>query len=85
MWHSNITATRPIEYQLVFKDKIEKYTSLKLTKASPSKPNDKPPPGDKTLRIKPDIRFYEIEDGNNTEEGEELEILVICDKILMEN
>ena len=30
----------------------------------------KPPPGDKTHGIEPDIRFYELEDGDNTEEVE---------------
>ena len=40
-------------------------------KASTAKPSGKPPPGEKTLGIEPAIRFYEIEDGGNTEEGEE--------------
>ena len=32
-------------------------------------PNIKPPPGDKTLGIDPDIRLYKIEGGDKTEEG----------------
>ena len=39
-------------------------------KASPSKPLGKPPPGDKTYRIDPEIRFCAIEDGDDTEEVE---------------
>ena len=37
---------------------------------------------DKTLGLGPDIRFYEIEDDEKTEEGEEAEILVIHDSSL---
>ena len=40
-------------------------------KASTDKPSGKPPPGDKILGIDPEIRFYELEDSDNTEEGEE--------------
>ena len=40
---------------------------MKTIKASTDKPNSKPPPGDKTLGIEPVVRFYEIEDGDNTE------------------
>ena len=43
---------------------------LKTVKASTAKPDNTPPPGDKTLGIEPDIRFYEIEDSDKTEEGE---------------
>ena len=42
--------------------------SMKTLKASTSKPNDKPPYGDNTLGLEPDIRFYEIEDCDKTEE-----------------
>ena len=42
----------------------------------------KPPPGDKTLGFETEIRFYDIEDGKYTEEGEESEILVIHDSSL---
>ena len=35
------------------------------------KPLGNPPPGDKTLGIETLIRFYAIEDGDDTEEGEE--------------
>ena len=57
---------------------MEKTISKKnFIKASKSKPSGNPPPGDKTLSIEPDIRFYATEDGCDTEEGEESEILVI--------
>ena len=55
---------------------------LKTVKASTSKPNRNPPPGDLTFSIDPDILFYKIEDGDNTEEGEDEEILVIYDSII---
>ena len=48
-------------------------------KASSAKPSDKPPPGDKTLGLEPDIHFYLIQDGDKTGEGEEIEILIIHD------
>ena len=41
------------------------------------KPLGNPPPGDKTLGIETLIRFYAIEDGDDTEEGEEAEILIV--------
>ena len=44
-------------------------TSLKTVKDSTAKPNNKAPPGDKTIGIDPDIRFYETEDGDKTKEG----------------
>ena len=44
---------------------------MKKLKASTSKPNVKPPPGDESLGLEPVIGFYEIEEGGNTEEGEE--------------
>ena len=46
-------------------------------KDSTSKPLGKPPPGDKTCGIEPTIRFYELENVDDTEKGEEAEILVI--------
>ena len=46
-------------------------------KASVDKPSGKPSYGDKTLGIEPAISFYATEDGDETEEGEESEILVI--------
>ena len=51
--------------------------SMKTAKASTAKPNGKPPPVDKTLGIDPYTHFYEIEEFDNTEEGEEAEILFI--------
>ena len=44
---------------------------MKTLKSSTAKPNSKPPYGYKSLGIGPAIRFYEIEYGDNTEEGEE--------------
>ena len=50
-----------------------KTTSKKiLVKASAAKPLGKPPPGDKTLGVYPEIRFYSIEYGENNEGGEEV-------------
>ena len=46
-------------------------------KALSSKPLGKPPPGDKNFGIEPAIQFYAIEDGDDTEKGEESEILVV--------
>ena len=57
-----------------------KTTSKKSSvKASAAKTLGKPPPGDKTLGIDPATRLYTIEDSDETEEGEEAEILVIYD------
>ena len=39
-------------------------------KASSDKPQGKTTPRDKTLGIDPEIHFYAIEDGDDTEEGE---------------
>ena len=36
-------------------------------KASAANPLVNPPPGDKTLDIDPEIHFYDIEDGDETE------------------
>ena len=44
---------------------------MKTVKASTSKSNGKPLLGDKSYEIDPDILFYEIEDDDKTEEGEE--------------
>ena len=52
--------------------------------ASTAKPSGKIPPGDKSFGLEQYIRFYLVEDGDNTEEGEESEILIIHDKILTE-
>ena len=88
MRHSNITATRPIDNRLVLDNYISLLTMAKTiskkisVKASTAKPLGKPPPGDKTCGIEPDIRFYEIEDGDETEKGEESEILVVYDSSL---
>ena len=62
---------------------MAKTISKKISvKASSSKPSWKPPPGDKTFGIEPEIRFYAIEDGDKTEEGSESEILVVYDSSL---
>ena len=41
-----------------------------LVKASEAKPLGKTPPGDKTLGLEPETLFHNIEDGDETEEGE---------------
>ena len=46
-------------------------------KASSSKPSGKPLPGGKTLGFQTAIYFYAIEDSDDTEEGEQAEIIVI--------
>ena len=47
---------------------MENTTSKKISvKASTAKPSGKPPPGDKTLGLDKDIRFYTIEYGDNIE------------------
>ena len=51
-------------------------------KDSSAKTLGKTPPGDKTLGLDPEIRFYAIEDGDDTEEGEEAEIIVIHESSL---
>ena len=50
---------------------MERNISTKTVKASISKPNDNPTPGDKTLGLDPEIRFYGIIDDGKTDEGEE--------------
>ena len=44
---------------------------LKTVKDSTAKPNVKPPPGDISVGFETAICFYEIEDGDKTEEVEE--------------
>ena len=46
-------------------------------KASEAKPSDKPPPRDKSLEIETKIRFYTLEDDDDTAGGEESEILFV--------
>ena len=47
-------------------------TSKKISvKSSKAKPLGKPPPGDKTMGLEPEICFYKLEDGNDNTEGEE--------------
>ena len=75
MRHCNITATRPIDNQLVLDKDIsllnmENYISKKISvKASVAKPLVKPPPGDKSLGLGTAIRFYDIEDRDETGKG----------------
>ena len=60
-----------------------KTTSKRISvKASAAKPLGKPLPGDKILGLDPEICFYAIEDGDDTEEGKESEILVVHDSSL---
>ena len=58
---------------------ISKKSSVK---ASAAKPLGKPMPGGKIFGIYPEIRFYYIGDGDETEEVEESEILVVYDSSL---
>ena len=46
-------------------------------KALTDKTLGKSPRGDKSIEIDPDILFYELEDGDNTEGGKYAEILII--------
>ena len=48
-------------------------------KAAAAKLLYKPPPGDEIIGLDPAICFYEIEDGDKTEEGEEADIPSIHD------
>ena len=88
MQHINITDTRPIDNRLVLDIEISLLTTAKTiskkisVKASEAKPLGKPLPRDKTFGIEPAIRFYDIEDGDDNEEGQEEEILVVYDSIL---
>ena len=73
MRHINITATRPVDNRLVFDKDIsllnmKKSISNKISfKASEANPLGNPPSGDKSCGIEPDIRFYDIEDVDDTE------------------
>ena len=49
----------------------------KIVIASTAKPNKQSPPGYKSLGIETAICFYEIEDGDNTEEVEAWTIAII--------
>ena len=75
MWHSNINATLTIDNRLVLDKDIsllnmgKSINKKRSVKASSADPSGKPPPGDKTCGIEPGIRFYEIEDGDETEKG----------------
>ena len=60
-----------------------KTTSKKTSvKTSSENPLVNPPPGDKTLGLDPEIRFYTLEDGDDTVEGEETEICLVYDSTL---
>ena len=60
-----------------------KTTSNKSSfKASEAKSSGKPPPRNKHLGLETDIWFYAIKYGDETEKGEESEILVIHDPSL---
>ena len=75
MRYSNITATRPIDNQLVLEKDIyllkmaQTISKKSSVKDSTAKPSGKPLPGDKTCGLETAIRFYEIEDGDETEKG----------------
>ena len=58
----------------------EPISKRNLAKASTAKPSGKPPPRDELLGLEPEIPFYELEDSDETEEGEQAEILVITAK-----
>ena len=65
------SATCPIDNLLV----LGKYISLMTMDKTISKKRsvkdstEKPPPGDKTFGLDPEIRFYAIEDGDETGNG----------------
>ena len=62
---------------------MAKTVSKKISvKDSSAKPLGKPPPRDNTFGLEPDIRFYAIEDGDDTEKGGEVEILVVYNSSL---
>ena len=86
MRYSDITASRPIEKRLVLKKiKIRKYQGplVREIKQRPQHPRPlgKPLPGDKNFGLELEIRFYKLEDSDETAEGEEAEILVVYDYI----
>ena len=63
---------------------IEKTISKKISvKASATKPSGNHPPRYKTLEIEQKIRFYAKEYGDDTGEGEEVEILIVYDSSLV--
>ena len=88
MRHSKITATCPIDNQILLDKEISLLTMDKTINkksyvtASSVKLLGKPPPGDKTFGTDPEIHFYDIEDGYAPEKGEEAEVLVIYDSSL---
>ena len=57
-------------------------SKINAVKVSTDKPSDKPLLGDISFGIDPAIRFYGLEDGDKTEEVEDVEILIIQYKIL---
>ena len=62
---------------------MAKTISKKISaKASVANPFGKTMPGDKIFILETEICFYAIEDGDETEEGEDAEILVVYDSIL---
>ena len=75
MRHSDITTTGLIDNRLVFNKVISLLTMAKTISkkisviASASKPSGKPLIGDKTFGLGPAIRFYAIEDRDETEKG----------------
>ena len=83
MRHSNITATCPIDNQLVLDKDISLLnmanpTGKKISaKASTDKPSGKPPPGDRIFGLEASICLYEKEDGDETKKIEKTEILVV--------
>ena len=63
---------------------MSKTISNKISvKASSDKTLVKHLTGNKTFGIEPSNRFYDIGDGDGTEEGEDAEIIVVYDSILM--
>ena len=72
-----MTCVERVIYILTTAKTIGKKISVK---ASASKPPGKPPPGDKNVGLDTPTCFYAIEDGDETEEGEESEIIVIATK-----
>ena len=73
MRHSNINATRLIDNQLLLDKAISLLTMAKTIsnkisiKDLSANPSGKHLPGDKTFGLDPEIRFYAIEDCDETE------------------
>ena len=85
MRHSNTTATRPIDNRLLL-DKDISFLNMATSiskKISVKDSTSKPLPRDISFGVDPDIRFYDIEDGDKTEKGEEAEILVFYDSSIL--